>query len=523
MAAGAAAQQPLPQQIQTLLSDPAAARAHWGIAVTTLTGTPIYSLNEAQLFQPASNNKLFTTAAAMALLGPNQTYSTTVRGIFNAATGTVQGDLRLIGTGDANLDSNDLPYISPALRPKNPQSTPPTLHDMENLAAQLVDRGVQVVTGDIVGDDTDFPYEPYPESWAADDLVWGYGAPVSALTILDNQLRLTITPGKITGAQGHQAFPAATVTLDQFNVPYYTVQAEVETRLPKSPDGVQVERLPGTRILRVFGSIAEDAHPDVEQVAIDDPALFAAKALHHLLLSHGITVQGSARADHKKVQDGNGFLSELHAPGGREDIEVAGGLTGGSCLSTPPLPSERSLAVVLSSPLAADVTLTNKVSQNLHAEILLRHLGRRVFCGQGSTVEGARMVRAFLLHAGILPDDFIFFDGSGLSAHDLVAPRATAKLLQYATTQPWFPQWKASLPIGGEDGSLASRFPKPPLKDHVFAKTGTLSEARALSGYLDCASGQTVIFSIMVNNHTPGTSADRETMDKIVAAIAASN
>jgi D-alanyl-D-alanine carboxypeptidase/D-alanyl-D-alanine-endopeptidase (penicillin-binding protein 4) len=139
----------------------------------------------------------------------------------------------------------------------------------------------------------------------------------------------------------------------------------------------------------------------------------------------------------------------------------------------------------------------------------------------GSTAEGVRVVRQFLINAGIDKNDFVFFDGSGLSSHDLVTPRATAKLLQYATTQPWFTTWKSSLPVGGEDGSLEARFATPPLKDHLFAKTGTLGEARALSGYLDCASGRTVIFSIMVGNHLPGTNADRDAMDKIVAAIAA--
>lgn len=167
--------------------------------------------------------------------------------------------------------------------------------------------------------------------------------------------------------------------------------------------------------------------------------------------------------------------------------------------------------------------VTNKVSQNLHAELWLHHLGKRNFCGDGSTVAGARLVRAFLEQAGIEKDDFVFFDGSGLSGHDLATPRATARLLQYASTQPWFMDWKKTLPVGGEDGSLVARFGKAPLKDHVFAKTGTLGEARALSGYVECASGRTVIFSIMVGNHLPGTNADREAMDKIVAAIAAAN
>jgi D-alanyl-D-alanine carboxypeptidase/D-alanyl-D-alanine-endopeptidase (penicillin-binding protein 4) len=184
-----------------------------------------------------------------------------------------------------------------------------------------------------------------------------------------------------------------------------------------------------------------------------------------------------------------------------------------------------------SPPVAQDIVLTNKVSQNLHAELLLRHLGKtygQAYLGgdggvDGSTAEGARVVRQFLINAGLDPHDFIFFDGSGLSSHDLVTPRATAKLLQFATTQPWFALWKSSLPIAGEDGTLEPRFPNPPLKDHLFAKTGTLGEARALSGYLDAASGRTLIFSIMVGNHLPGDSSDREAMDKIVAAIQAAN
>jgi D-alanyl-D-alanine carboxypeptidase/D-alanyl-D-alanine-endopeptidase (penicillin-binding protein 4) len=183
------------------------------------------------------------------------------------------------------------------------------------------------------------------------------------------------------------------------------------------------------------------------------------------------------------------------------------------------------LASHRSVPLGEDIVVTNKVSQNLHAEILLRQMGPispSSFC-KGSIATGAQVVRAFLLNVGIDKDDFVFFDGSGLSGHDLVTPRATARLLQYASTQPWFADWKKSLPVGGEDGSLVERFGKPPLKEHVFAKTGTLGEARALSGYLDCASGRTVIFSIMVGNHPPQTNGDREVMDKIVAAIAAAN
>ena len=153
---------------------------------------------------------------------------------------------------------------------------------------------------------------------------------------------------------------------------------------------------------------------------------------------------------------------------------------------------------------------------------ILHQLGAAIGT-EGSTVQSARVVRAFLEQAGIDKDDFVFYDGSGLSGHDLVTPRATVRLLQYAMGQPWFADWKKSLPVGGLDGSLEARFAKAPLAGHVFAKTGTLGEARALSGYVDCASGRTVIFSIMVGNHAPGSNADRDVMDKVVAAIAAAN
>ena len=130
-------------------------------------------------------------------------------------------------------------------------------------------------------------------------------------------------------------------------------------------------------------------------------------------------------------------------------------------------------------------------------------------------------MRQFLVNAGIDPEGFTFYDGSGLSARDLVTPRTETQLLGYAAKQPWFTPWKAALPVGGVDGTLASRFTEPPLRGHVFAKTGTLGETSVLAGYVQCASGREVIFSVMVDNHEPGNAEDRRVMDQIVGAIAA--
>jgi D-alanyl-D-alanine carboxypeptidase/D-alanyl-D-alanine-endopeptidase (penicillin-binding protein 4) len=518
---------PLKVQIAKLLADPSVSAAHWGILVTKMDGKPgekpIYALNEGQLFQPASNAKLFTTAAAMALLGADTTYETKIvgKGVFDG-TSKLTGDVVLVGAGDANLSGRTIPYVAPALRPNPPPPAPAPLRYLEAMADQVAATGLKVVNGDVVGDDTLFPWEPYAENWTIDDAVWGYGAPVSALTINDNQIKVTVTPGESVGK------PAA-VTIDPA-VPYYTLDVSVTTGEAKSEGAVGMDRAMGSKMLRVFGSIAMDAKPDVEEVAIEDPAEYAAVALKGMLEARGIVVTGRARAEHVLSSNTKGFIQESHEAIPQLFIPLVGGLSYGrgggpaGCIEDCPKTGRmlKQLASHRSANLGDDVVVTNKVSQNLHAELFLHQLGATVV-NNGSTAQGARVVRAFLLNAGIDKDDFVFFDGSGLSGHDLVAPRATGKLLQYATTQPWFLDWKASLPVGGEDGSLAERFAKAPLAGHVIAKTGTLGEARALSGYLVCASGKTVIFSIMVGNHMPGTHADRDAMDKIVAAIAETN
>jgi D-alanyl-D-alanine carboxypeptidase/D-alanyl-D-alanine-endopeptidase (penicillin-binding protein 4) len=510
---------PLGQRIAALLADPQAASAQWGIAVTTLDGVPLYGMNEGKLFRPASNAKVFTSTAAIALVGAETTFTTRIVGNLEPG-GIVRGDLTLVGAGDADFASGDLPYIAPANRIRNAPAPPP-LADLAQMADQLVARGIKRIHGDIVGDDTLFPWEPYGESWAADDLVWGYGAPISALTIADNQLKLTITPGRITGAPGHQTFPRATIDFDQNGVDYYTVVNQVETHPAHTPlEGIDVERDPSTRTLRVYGALNEGSPPDTEHIAIDNPALYAAMALRQMLTARGIAIDGSVRAQHRSLQNAAGFLSQLRTPNPCDQMLVSGrGVCAESCAMYATIGP--TLATHTSAPLAEDIVYTMKESQNLHAELLLHHLGRFTQCGQGSTVEGARLRQAFLVHAGLDPADFTLYDGSGLSAKDLIAPRAAVQLLQFAATQPWFSAWKPSLPEGGVDGTLGGRFKDPPLAHHVFAKTGTLGETNALSGYLDAASGRTLIFSILVDDHTPGSSASRKAMDQIVEAIAA--
>jgi D-alanyl-D-alanine carboxypeptidase/D-alanyl-D-alanine-endopeptidase (penicillin-binding protein 4) len=510
---------PLGEKITTLLADPAVSRAHFGLAVTALDGTPIYGLDEGQLFRPASNAKLYTTAAALAMLGPEQRFTTSLIAEGTLDHGTLNGNLILLGGGDANFaGSYALPYRAHAEPVRDPLAV------FDALAAQAAAKGVKLITGDVVGDDSAFEDIRYPEGWSTDDLLWGYGAPVTALAIHDNQIDVTLTPGAKSGA-------AATIQLNP-DIPYYRINPYVPgdnyrpsllTQEWGRPALQLFARDPGSRDLLITGDLKPGQPADREEVAIEDPAEYAAIALRAALERHGITVQGTVRAQHHINGDLMPVLKESEqldqVPAQSfhpETIEC-----NAQSVYNPNALPRTTLAEHASPPLLDDITLTLQRSQNLHAEIMLRNISAVKDCGS-TLAHSLRWVRAFWVHAGLDPDDFVFYDGSGLGTKDLVTPRATAQLLAYAATQPWFAQWKAALPIGGVDGTLEDRFTQAPLKGHVFAKTGTLGESRALSGYLDAASGKQVIFSILVDNHTPGTSADRVVMDKIVTAIAAS-
>jgi D-alanyl-D-alanine carboxypeptidase/D-alanyl-D-alanine-endopeptidase (penicillin-binding protein 4) len=525
-----------------MVAEPAVARAHWGVMVTALDGTPIYGLNEGQLFQPASTAKLFSTAAAMALLGEDKRFETQVVASGEIdAQGVLHGDLKLVGGGDPSFGTHDLPYVTPSQRLKSTGVPPPTIADIEELADKVYAAGVRRIEGNVLGDDWMFNWEPYPPDWALDDLVYGYGAPVSALSVHDNEIEVKVSPGAKSNAGGYSIYERATVQIDP-DLPYYTIKAQVSTGHTEGEPTpgcnlIGYQRAQEAKNLSIYmpeRAIEPDQAPCIQAVSIADPAEYAAMAVKAALERRGVIVTGVAEAKHSIwnypdpatrvdpfAHDRLHFwLNQPYTPNTPTYGCMAQRLSGG-----PNEPKQTVLATHESARLAEDVKFTMKVSQNLHAEVLLRDVGAAAGC-EHTHASGLTVLREFLPHIGVQAGDFVLVDGSGLSGHDLVTPRAEAKLLSYAAhdpktgqPQPWFAPWKASLPVGGVDGSLEGRFTKAPLKGHVFAKTGTLGEARALSGYLECKSGRTVVFSIMVGNHLPGSTADRDVMDRIVGAI----
>jgi D-alanyl-D-alanine carboxypeptidase/D-alanyl-D-alanine-endopeptidase (penicillin-binding protein 4) len=480
----AAAISPEQQLLAMVAASPDLPRGHIGFDFQDLqTGNTLAQLGAQEFFTPASNAKLYTTALAIVRLGVTYRFKTIVKTSASLASGEIHApDAVLVGGGDPNLSGRALPFFQPAIG-SEPASDP--LDAVNKLADQIVANGIRFVDGDVVGDDTRYPFEPYPDGWTIDDSIWDYGAPVSALCVNDNSIHLTIAPSSSTDLAAVTMQPEVgdLVLLNQV----ITVEGK-ETH-------VSIARPPGSNELILSGTLGRDAPAIQEDVAVSDPALFAAEALRYALEQRGISIRGEARGRHRDPKD---VPDPLRAP----RLESA--------------PSGTELATVQSAPLSQVVQVVNKVSQNLHAEMLLREVAYAT--RSVGTLEAGRDERKlFLAEAGLDPAGFTFADGSGLARQDLTTPDSTVKLLRYMWARPEREAWIQSLPVGHIDGTLQHRLKTVDGAERVHAKTGSLSHVTAMSGYLQTHSGRWIVFSMMANAELNNAAAVRSFFDSACA------
>lgn len=460
-------------RVQAALAEPPAQKAFVGaLVVDAETGKTLYELNADRYFTPASNTKLFTTTLAMATLGPDFRFRTTIEthGTLDAE-GRLHGDLIFVGRGDPDLSNRKIPYDA-----KTPVDGPAD-KPLAELADAVVARGVKAIDGDIVGDDSYFPYDPYPEGWAIGDLPFDYGAAVSAICFDDNSLDVNVAPGDHLG-------DPAWVTTEPW--PGYDVYAShITTGAADSQPKFEIVSEPGPRKFLLRGMIPLGHDPVDLALSMPAPASYAAHVLKRLLEERGVRVFGKARAQHAPPPPQG--MSFDPAP----NSAAAGTLV---------------LAEHVSPPLLEIVRVLNKVSQNLHAELLLRTVAKEK-AGLGSTAAGLQLEQNFLNSIGIPASDVVVADGSGLSRQNLVTPRAVVALLEYIRRQPWGAAYFSTLPVAAEDGTLENRMKDTPAAGRIEAKTGSVEHTQAMSGLATTLSGRRLIFSLF-DNHNGGTGRD---------------
>ena len=483
----------LQAQITALLEQPKFAHARWGIRILTSDGRPLFERDVDKVFMPASNMKLYTTAATLDALGPEYKFRTSVYAAGKLSHSTLKGNLILYGRGDPNLSARfDLnPEGKP--NPVDEHTAADQITAIETLAAQIRARGIKVIQGDVIGDDSYFATSGLGASWSWEDLQFYYGAAVSALTVNDNAVTFTVKPARRDGLP-----PTITV---QPKTAYVKILNRATTGEGK--DGkthIGIHRPLGSNEIEFFGNIPKTAKEFKDEVAIHNPASFAATLLKEALGRRGVRVTGTVKRLEAKARIKEPFdetkLSEL--------------------------------AFVESQPLSVLLKVINKESQNLHTEMMLRQLGElrnapRELDDYGrptsSESRGIAVLKEFLTKAGVDVSTLSLRDGSGLARQDLISPRATSQLLLFMSRHPHFALYRESLPVPG-DGTLRRRMKGTPAEGKVQAKTGSLSYVRSLSGYVTTRKGQMLIFSFMGNNYTGAGTDLTNVYDQLCALLA---
>jgi D-alanyl-D-alanine carboxypeptidase/D-alanyl-D-alanine-endopeptidase (penicillin-binding protein 4) len=471
-AAPATAPKPNPRVERVLTSDldrifgaPVTSNALWGVLVKSVdTGRVLYSRNAATLMMPASNMKIVTLAAAAETLGWDYRFKTTLETTAPIEDGVLKGDLIVRGTGDPTINRRD--GRAGAV--------------FDEWAAALKAAGIRRIDGGIVGDGSAFDDRRLGQGWAWDYLEAGYAAPVGALEYNENIATVSIRPGAKPGDAAELQLTPGT----GLGLLYHVVTGE-----PGSRTNITLERRTYDNNLDVSGSIAVDAAPLTREVAVVSPATYFAQSLLIGLLDRGIPVTRTSRD-----------LSERPP-----DVEN---------------PPRRVIHESVSPPLRDIATTMMKVSQNLYAETLLKAAGATKG-SPGSFAAGRRASADVFTAWGIPESSYVQADGSGLSRYDYVTAAMIVTLLERMHSDPRHRDaFVATLPIAGKDGTISTRMRTTRAEGNAVAKTGSISNVRALSGYVRTRDGELLAFSILANNFTAPAATINWMADLAVESLA---
>ena len=467
------------QRIARLLDTPPFNRVTWNVYAVDDRGRVLFNRNGERLSVPASNTKLVVAAAAAVLLPADYRARTSLYANGTITSGVLQGDLVLYGRGDPTWSERC--YTIDTLAPGGCDST---WTAVDGIADSLGARGLRRVTGRIVGDGSYFEPTLVHWSWDSFDLNWWYAAPVSGLGFHDNSIDFQITPGAAVDQP-----PAITWNPE---MPFFTFENRARTVPPDSGTtiGDNFFRRPGTLDIWAEGTVSLTRSPWIESFAIPDPNYYAARALQAALQRRGIAVGGGAA--------------------GTTDSLAYRALR---CCGSP-------IAEYRGRPLPDIIFPILNTSQNWFAEMLLKLLGRELG-DTGSWAKGLEVERRFLIDSVRIDSTaFALTDGSGLSAGNLVTPRAFVQLLSYMYRHPRRAPFLAGLPRAQQRGSLLRRFAGTPLEGRVLAKTGSIARVNTLSGYIEKPDGRVITFSIQANAHDIPSRQMLAQIDSVVVQLA---
>jgi D-alanyl-D-alanine carboxypeptidase/D-alanyl-D-alanine-endopeptidase (penicillin-binding protein 4) len=439
--------QDLASDLNQIFAAPVLDRALVGVRIESLRDGLLYEKNGGKLVVPASNMKLLTLAVAATRLGWDYRFETRLETAGPIEAGSLRGDLIVTGTGDPSIMA----------------SAPGPAALFDEWADALWTAGIRRVTGRLIGDDNAFDDDGLGAGWAWDYVAAAYAAPTGALNYNENIVAVRVTPGTVDGAPATIELTPPGHLLEIHN--------EVRTGAATSATSLNLARLPGSHALTVRGSVAIGSRPAIRTTAVGNPTGFFVEGFRIALASRGITVQGGAW----DIDD----VPDAPAPARR-----------------------RLLARRESLPLSSLGGYFLKESQNFYGETFLKAIGRAAG-REGSADAGRRAVRDTLGAIGITVDSFVMYDGSGLSRYDYVTADAIVTLLKHVWEDEMLRgPFLAALPVGGHDGTLDTRMKGTALAGRVQAKTGTIANMRALSGFLTTESGERIVFSIIANHFT---------------------